>query len=198
MLLQFVGDILFQMVAMGQDPRVAWRVIVSWVISLLSLALFVRVLSSWLPVSPSSRWIRWSYVTDRLDDPPAAVGDSARRDVRHHADRRVAPVCGCLADSYSADCCASLELDGCVRFAVRVQPRASSTEIAGIYGDALKIRLAAPPVDGAANEALVIFLAKIFSVPRHDVRILAGESARSKLIEIRGITEHDVRDAATR
>ena len=88
--------------------------------------------------------------------------------------------------------------DGCVRFAVRVQPRASSTGFAGMYGDAVKIRLAAPPVDGAANEALVIFLAKIFSVSRHDVRILAGESSRSKLIEIRGITEHDVRDAATR
>jgi uncharacterized protein (TIGR00251 family) len=70
--------------------------------------------------------------------------------------------------------------------------------LAGIYGEALKVRLAAPPVDGAANEMLVIFLAKIFSVSRHDVRILAGESARSKLIEIRGITEHDVREAATR
>lgn len=81
---------------------------------------------------------------------------------------------------------------------VRVQPRASSTQLAGIYGEALKVRLSAPPVDGAANEMLVIFLAKIFSVPRYDVRILAGETARSKLIEIRGITEHDVRDAATR
>jgi len=90
------------------------------------------------------------------------------------------------------------EHDGCVRFTVRVQPRASSTELAGLYGDALKVRLAAPPVDGAANEALVIFLSKIFSVARQNVRILAGESARSKLIEIRGITEHDVREAATR
>jgi uncharacterized protein (TIGR00251 family) len=90
------------------------------------------------------------------------------------------------------------EIDGCLRFGVRVQPRATATEFAGTYGDALKIRLTAPPVDGAANEALVIFLAKIFSVPRHDVRILSGESARSKLIEIRGITERDVRDAATR
>lgn len=61
-LLQFVGDILFQMVAVGQHPELAWRVIVSWAISLLSIALFVRVLSSWLPVSPSSRWIRWSYL----------------------------------------------------------------------------------------------------------------------------------------
>lgn len=81
---------------------------------------------------------------------------------------------------------------------MRVQPRASTTELAGTYGDALKVRLSAPPVDGAANEALVIFLAKIFSVPRHDVRILAGESARSKLVEVNGITEGDVRDAATR
>ena len=61
-LLQFIGDILFQMAAMTHDPTGAWRVILSWVISLLTLALFVRVLSSWFPVSPHSRWIRWSYV----------------------------------------------------------------------------------------------------------------------------------------
>lgn len=72
--LQFIGDILFQMIAMGHDPHNAWRVIVSWVISLLSLALFVRVLSSWLPVSPSSRWIRWSYVlTDWMVRPLQTV-----------------------------------------------------------------------------------------------------------------------------
>jgi uncharacterized protein (TIGR00251 family) len=90
------------------------------------------------------------------------------------------------------------ESDGCVRFTVRVQPRAATNELAGTYGDALKVRLSAPPVDGAANESLVIFLAEIFRVSRHDVRILAGERARSKLIEIRGITERNVRDAATR
>lgn len=90
------------------------------------------------------------------------------------------------------------ESNGSVRFSVRVQPRASSTEIVGIHGDALKIRLSAPPVDGAANDALVDFLASVFNVPRRDVRILAGESARSKVVEIRGITEHAVRDVATR
>jgi YggT family protein len=63
MLLQFISSILCQMVAVGQLPELAWRVILSWVISLLSLALFVRVISSWFPVSPYSRWIRWSYVT---------------------------------------------------------------------------------------------------------------------------------------
>lgn len=61
-LMQFIGDILFQMVAVGQHPELAWRVGLSWAISLLSLALFVRVLSSWFPVSPYSKWIRWAYV----------------------------------------------------------------------------------------------------------------------------------------
>ena len=61
-LLQFVGEILFQFVAMTQAPTEAWRVIVSWTISILTLALFVRVLSSWFPISPYSRWIRWSFV----------------------------------------------------------------------------------------------------------------------------------------
>jgi YggT family protein len=73
-LLQFIQGILFQMVAMGQHPEIAWRVIVSWAISLLILALIVRVLSSWLPVSPYSRWIRWSYVmTDWMIRPLQAV-----------------------------------------------------------------------------------------------------------------------------
>lgn len=90
------------------------------------------------------------------------------------------------------------ESNGRVRFAVRVQPRASRTEIAGTHGDALKVRLSAPPVDGAANEALVNFLAEIFAVGRRDVRILAGESSRSKIVEIDGITGRAVHDAAAR
>jgi uncharacterized protein (TIGR00251 family) len=85
---------------------------------------------------------------------------------------------------------------GRVRFSVRVQPRASKTELSGIHGEALKIRLSAPPVDGAANAALVEFLAKLFAVPRRDVMILAGESSRLKIIEIEGITERAVHDVA--
>lgn len=61
-LLQFLGDILLQTVYMTQNPHDAWRVVVHWVFSILTLALIVRVLSSWFPVSPYSRWIRWSYV----------------------------------------------------------------------------------------------------------------------------------------
>ena len=85
--------------------------------------------------------------------------------------------------------------DGRVRFSVRVQPRASTNEIAGAHGDAVKIRLTAPPVDGAANEELVAFLSKVFVVARKSVRILAGESSRSKIVEIEGITERAVHDA---
>ena len=88
------------------------------------------------------------------------------------------------------------EVNGRVRFAVRVQPRASRNEIAGVHGDALKVRLSAPPVDGAANEQLVIYLAGIFAVPRRSVAILAGQSSRSKVVEIEGVTERAVLDVA--
>jgi len=90
------------------------------------------------------------------------------------------------------------ETGGRVRFSVRVQPRASRSELAGEYGNAVRIRLAAPPVDGAANDELVSFLSNIFAVARKSVRILAGETSRSKLIEIDGITERAVRDIVSR
>lgn len=86
--------------------------------------------------------------------------------------------------------------DGAVRFAVHVQPRASRSEIVGMHGDALKIRLAAPPVDGAANDALVTLLAQAFAIPRRAVRILAGESSRAKLVELEGVTPEAVRRLA--
>lgn len=88
------------------------------------------------------------------------------------------------------------ETAGRVRFSVRVQPRASRTEIAGLHGNALKIRLSAPPVDGAANDELVKFLATVFAVSRHAVRILAGETSRSKVVEVDGITARAVHDVA--
>lgn len=90
---------------------------------------------------------------------------------------------------------------GRVRFSVRVQPRASNNQIAGVHGDALKVRLTAPPVDGAANKELIEFLADIFDVGRQSIRIVGGESSRSKIVEIDGVTEravHDVASGATR
>ena len=86
------------------------------------------------------------------------------------------------------------ESDGRVRLSVRVQPRAARSEIAGVHGEALKVRLTSPPVEGAANEALVKFLAETFAVGRRAVRILAGENSRSKLVEIEGVTARAVHD----
>ena len=83
-----------------------------------------------------------------------------------------------------------------VRFTVRVQPRASRSEIAGLHGDALRVRLAAPPVDGAANEALVRLLADLLDVPRRAVRIEGGHASRSKLVEVDGVGIDAVRRLA--
>ncbi len=69
-----------------------------------------------------------------------------------------------------------------------VQPRASKTEVVGRHGDAIKIRVKAPPVDGAANEEIVRFLAKRFKVPRKSVELMSGSSSRHKQIAIDGVT----------
>ena len=79
-----------------------------------------------------------------------------------------------------------------VRFRVRLQPRASRNEIAGVLDGALRVRLHAPPVDGAANEALVTFLADRLAVPRRGVRIVTGAASRTKMIEVDGVSSSDV------
>ena len=80
-----------------------------------------------------------------------------------------------------------------VRVTVRVQPRASDNRVAGVHGDALKVRLTAPPVDGAANVALVELLADTFGIPARDVTIVAGMSSRTKVVELARVTEDRVR-----
>lgn len=84
-------------------------------------------------------------------------------------------------------------MEGGVRLQLHIQPRASKTEIVGVHGDALKIRLAAPPVDGAANEALIRFLAETLAVPRAAVTLDGGASSRRKTVEVRGQTPDEVR-----
>jgi uncharacterized protein (TIGR00251 family) len=81
---------------------------------------------------------------------------------------------------------------GTVSFQVRVQPRASKDEIAGVIEGALKIRLQAPAVENRANEALVEFLAHLLKTPKSAVRILGGERSRTKRVEIRGVTKQQV------
>jgi len=83
-----------------------------------------------------------------------------------------------------------------VRVSVHVQPRATRSEIIGLHGAALKVRLQAPPVDGAANEALVTLLAERLGVPRRAVRVVAGAASRAKTVEVDGTTEAAVRELA--
>ena len=86
---------------------------------------------------------------------------------------------------------------GAVRFAVHVQPRAKRTEVAGVHGDALRVRLNAPPVDGAANEELIGFLARSLGVPQRAVRIVTGITARAKVVEIEGVEESRIHRLAS-
>jgi uncharacterized protein len=82
-----------------------------------------------------------------------------------------------------------------VEITVRVIPRAKKTACAGFRDDALVIRVAAPPVEGAANAALVEFLSSTLDVPRRAVRILSGDRGRHKRVAIDGVTRAQV-DAA--
>jgi uncharacterized protein (TIGR00251 family) len=75
-----------------------------------------------------------------------------------------------------------------VTLTLRVQPRASRTEIAAFTPEAIRIRLMAPPVDGAANEALIDFLAESLEVPRRSITLRSGHTGRNKVVTIRGIS----------
>jgi uncharacterized protein (TIGR00251 family) len=79
-----------------------------------------------------------------------------------------------------------------VSFAVKVQPRARKNAITGVVGDALKLALTAPPVDGRANQAAVEFLADFFEITRSSITIASGETSRNKVIRIAGLTRQDV------
>ena len=76
--------------------------------------------------------------------------------------------------------------------AVYVVPRAKRTEFAGHYGDAVRVRLSAPPVDGAANDELVRFLAERLGVPRRAITIRSGASSRRKTVAITGLTREAI------
>ena len=84
------------------------------------------------------------------------------------------------------------EVAGGVTLAVRAQPGAKKTAIAGIYGGGatvqLKIAVQAPPVEGRANEALIRFLAETFGVAKRSVELVSGELSRSKVFALRGVT----------
>lgn len=84
------------------------------------------------------------------------------------------------------------EVDGGASFGVRVQPGAKREGALEIYGEALKVAIAAPAVDGKANEALTAVLATMLGVPRRSVAIVSGEHSRSKVVRVLGTTAEAV------
>jgi len=83
-----------------------------------------------------------------------------------------------------------------VRFAVRVQPRNARSAVVGVHAGALKVKLNAAPVDGAANDELLTLLAEWLDVPARAISIVSGASARAKFIEVDGVTSDQVRRRA--
>jgi uncharacterized protein (TIGR00251 family) len=76
-----------------------------------------------------------------------------------------------------------------ISFAVKVHPRARKNAITGIVGDALKLALTAPPVEGKANHAVIEFFADLFQISRSSVTIASGETSRNKVIRIAGVSK---------
>ena len=81
-----------------------------------------------------------------------------------------------------------------VTLAVKVQPRARKNAITGVVGDAIKLALTAPPIEGRANEAVIEFFADLFEIPRASVTIASGATSRTKVLRIAGVTEKAVQD----
>ncbi len=87
------------------------------------------------------------------------------------------------------------ESDGGVEFTVRVIPRASRSEVVGEFDGALKVKVCAPPVDGAANAEIQKLIAKRLGVSRSAVQIVSGESSRTKRLQVSGVTAAQVLEA---
>jgi len=85
------------------------------------------------------------------------------------------------------------EASGCVSFAVKVHPRARKNAITGKIGNALKLSLTSPPVEGRANEACIEFFAKLLKVPRSSVTIASGHTSRQKVVRVSGLSAEEVR-----
>ena len=82
-----------------------------------------------------------------------------------------------------------------VTMRLHLQPRSSKTEICGIQGDELKVRVTAPPVEDAANRLCIEFFAKLFKLPKSAVSIMSGHKSRHKRLFISGVTMKDARNA---
>ncbi|HEY3769816.1 MAG TPA: DUF167 domain-containing protein [Candidatus Angelobacter sp.] len=81
-----------------------------------------------------------------------------------------------------------------ITFAIKVHPRAHKNAITGLVGDALKLALTAPPVEGKANQAVIEFFADLFAIPRSSVTIASGETSRNKVVRISGMSRQMVEE----
>lgn len=84
------------------------------------------------------------------------------------------------------------EIEGGVQFRIKVQPRSSKNQVCGIHGDAIKLKLTAPPVDGAANEACQRYLADLFGLAISRIQIISGQTSRNKLIRVEGLSQDEI------
>ena len=89
-------------------------------------------------------------------------------------------------------------VEGGVVFSVHVIPRSKKEGLAGFHGDAVKLKVSAPPVEGSANKAVVRFFAKLFGVPKGDVEILRGATGREKQVLVRGVKPEEAEEILTR
>ncbi|MGI6638156.1 MAG: DUF167 domain-containing protein [Desulfobulbus sp.] len=85
------------------------------------------------------------------------------------------------------------QADGSLLLRIHVQPRASQNQVTGLQGDALKIRLSAPPVDGKANKAVLAFLAALLSLPKSALSLKSGQQSRQKTVLVTGANEATIR-----
>ncbi len=85
-----------------------------------------------------------------------------------------------------------------LKFNIYVQPRSSRNQVVGLHGDALKVKIKAPPVEGAANKMCIAVLAKILNVPKSAIEILSGHASRTKRVQIRWEKDRDSREEIER
>lgn len=120
------------------------------------------------------------------------TGSSSKNGALKAAARATENGAGAAVDGAGAAVNLIKEDPGGVIFSVHIQPRAAKNEVVGVHGGAVKVRLTAPPVEGAANELLVRFLAERLGVPRGRVRLLGGQTSRDKLLRVDGLDRTEV------
>ena len=85
-----------------------------------------------------------------------------------------------------------------LKFNIYVQPRSSRNQVVGLHGDALKVKIKAPPVEGAANKMCITVLAKVLNLPKSAIEIVSGQASRTKRVQVRGEKDRDFREETRR